>query len=61
MIAYILQVCRAAEAFKAAKMELLRRAALSGGNHGEAALRQLRDARRQVDEARRVLQKLCRT
>lgn len=61
MIAYILQVCRAAAAFRAAKTELRRREALSCSDHGEGAARQIREARQQVEEARHVLRELCRT
>jgi hypothetical protein len=61
MIAYILEVCRAAEAFRAAKRELLRQEALSCSDHSEAAARQAREARQQVEAARRLLRELCRS
>jgi hypothetical protein len=61
MIAYILEVCRAAEAFRAAKKELLRREALSCSDNSETATRRIQDAKRQVEEARLVLREFCHT
>ena len=61
MIRYILEVCRAAEAFRTAKQELLRREALSCKDNNETAARLIREAQQQVEQARLLLRELRRT
>jgi hypothetical protein len=61
MIVYILEVCRAAETFRTAKKELLRREALSYKDSRKSAARGIKKAKHQVEEARQVLRDFCRT
>ena len=60
MIRYILQVCRAAEVFRLAKQEFRSCEALAAKARSVKAARQVREARRRVEEARLSLHELCR-